>query len=131
MSDQINVPISPGELVDKITILEIKKEFIKNDNKLKNINHEYDLLMQIFTTQISKTDGISELKNKLKEINLELWKIEDDIRDCEREKSFSDTFIELARSVYFTNDRRSKVKLEINLLLNSNLVEEKSYKDYS
>tara|TARA_Y100000766_G_C18550338_1_gene432624 strand:+ start:198 stop:593 length:396 start_codon:yes stop_codon:yes gene_type:complete len=131
MSDQINVPISPGELVDKITILEIKKEFIKNDNKLKNINHEYDLLMQIYTTQISETDGISELKNKLKEINLELWKIEDDIRDCEREKSFSDTFIELARSVYFTNDRRSKVKLEINLLLNSNLVEEKSYKDYS
>jgi len=131
MSDQINVPISPGELVDKITILEIKKEFIKNDNKLKNINHEYDLLMQIYTTQISETDGISELKNKLKEINLELWKIEDDIRDCEREKSFSETFIELARSVYFTNDRRSKVKLEINLLLNSNLVEEKSYKDYS
>tara|TARA_Y100000739_G_C20456235_1_gene394652 strand:+ start:350 stop:745 length:396 start_codon:yes stop_codon:yes gene_type:complete len=131
MSDQINVPISPGELVDKITILEIKKEFIKNDNKLKNINHEYDLLMQIYTTQISETEGISELKNKLKEINLELWKIEDDIRDCEREKSFSDTFIELARSVYFTNDRRSKVKLEINLLLNSNLVEEKSYKDYS
>ena len=131
MSDQINVPISPGELVDKITILEIKKEFIKNNNKLKNINHEYDLLMQIYTTQISETEGISELKNKLKEINLELWKIEDDIRDCEREKSFSDTFIELARSVYFTNDRRSKVKLEINLLLNSNLVEEKSYKDYS
>ena len=131
MSDQINVPISPGELVDKITILEIKKEFIKNDNKLKNINHEYDLLMKIYTTQISETDGISELKNKLKEINIELWKIEDDIRDCEREKSFSDTFIELARSVYFTNDRRSKVKLEINLLLNSNLVEEKSYKDYS
>ena len=131
MSDQINIPISPGELVDKITILEIKKEFIKNDNKLKNINHEYDLLMQIYTTQISKTEGLSELKNKLKEINLELWKIEDDIRDCEREKSFSDTFIELARSVYFTNDKRSKVKLQINLLLNSNLVEEKSYKDYS
>ena len=131
MSDQINVPISPGELVDKITILEIKKEFIKNDNKLKNINLEYDLLMQIYTTQISKTEGLAELKNKLKEINLELWKIEDDIRDCEREKSFSETFIELARSVYFTNDRRSKVKLEINLLLNSNLVEEKSYKDYS
>ena len=100
-------------------------------NKLKNINNEYDLLMQIYMTQISETNGISELKNKLKEINLELWKIEDDIRDCEREKSFSDFFIELARSVYFTNDRRSKVKLEINLLLNSNLVEEKSYKDYS
>jgi len=131
MSDQINIPISPGELVDKITILEIKKEFIKNDNKLMNINHEYNLLMQIYTAQISGTEGIVELKNKLKEINLELWKIEDDIRDCEREKSFSDIFIKLARSVYFTNDKRSKVKLEINLLLNSNLVEEKSYKDYS
>ena len=131
MSDEINVPISPGELVDKITILEIKKEFIKDDSKLKNINHEYDLLMQIYSEQISKTKGVTELKNKLKEINLELWKIEDDIRDCEREKSFTDIFIELARSVYFTNDKRSKVKLEINLLMNSNLVEEKSYKDYS
>ena len=131
MSDEINVPISQGELVDKITILEIKKEFIKDDNKLKNINHEYDLLMQIYSEQISKTKGVTELKNKLKEINLELWKIEDDIRDCEREKSFTDIFIELARSVYFTNDKRSKVKLEINLLMNSNLVEEKSYKDYS
>tara|TARA_B110000014_G_C19915473_1_gene473688 strand:+ start:197 stop:592 length:396 start_codon:yes stop_codon:yes gene_type:complete len=131
MSDEINVPISPGELVDKITILEIKKEFIKDDNKLKNINHEYDLLMQIYSEQISKTKGVTELKNKLKEINLELWKIEDDIRDCEREKSFTDIFIELARSVYFTNDKRSQIKLEINLLMNSNLVEEKSYKDYS
>ena len=131
MSDEINVPISPGELVDKITILEIKKEFIKDDNKLKNINHEYDLLMQIYSEQISKTKGVTELKNKLKKINLELWKIEDDIRDCERKKSFTDIFIELARSVYFTNDKRSKVKLEINLLMNSNLVEEKSYKDYS
>ena len=131
MSDEINVPISPGELVDKITILEIKKEFIKDDNKLKNINHEYDLLMQIYSEKIAKTKGVTELKNKLKEINLELWKIEDDIRDCEREKSFTDIFIELARSVYFTNDKRSKVKLEINLLMNSNLVEEKSYKDYS
>ena len=75
--------------------------------------------MQIYSQQISKTKGVTELKNILKEINLELWKIEDDIRDCEREKSFTDIFIELARSVYFTNDKRSKVKLEINLLLNS------------
>ena len=131
MSDQINVPISPGELVDKITILEIKKEFIKNDSKLKNINHEYDLLMQIYTTQISETVGISELKNKLKEINLELWKIEDDIRDCEREKSFSDTFIELARSVYFTNDKRFEIKSKINNFYGSEIVEEKDYEDYS
>ena len=130
MSDQINVPISPGELVDKITILEIKKEFIKDDNKLKNINHEYDLLMNIFDNDISKTDGIENLKKKLKDINLALWKIEDDIRDCERDKNFNENFVELARSVYFTNDKRSKIKLEINLLLNSSLVEEKSYKDY-
>lgn len=131
MSDQINVPISPGELVDKITILEIKKEFIKENSKLKNINLEYDLLMKIYEDKVSNTEGVLELKNKLKKINLKLWKIEDDIRDCERDKSFSDIFINLARSVYFTNDDRSKIKLEINLLLNSNLVEEKSYKEYS
>ena len=130
MSDQINTPISPGELVDKITILEIKKEFIVDSNKLKNINYEYNLLMKIYNDDISKTDGVSILKTELKNINLSLWKIEDDIRDCERDKIFDNTFVELARSVYFTNDKRSKVKLEINLLLNSSLVEEKSYKDY-
>ena len=130
MSDQINTPISPGELVDKITILEIKKEFIVDGNKLKNINYEYNLLMKIYNDDISKTDGVGVLKTELKNINLSLWKIEDDIRDCERDKIFDNTFVELARSVYFTNDKRSKVKLEINLLLNSSLVEEKSYKDY-
>ena len=130
MSDQINTPISPGELVDKITILEIKKEFIVDSNKLKNINYEYNLLMKIYNDDISKTDGVDILKTELKNINLSLWKIEDDIRDCERDKIFDNTFVELARSVYFTNDKRSKVKLEINLLLNSSLVEEKSYKDY-
>ena len=130
MSDQINTPISPGELVDKITILEIKKEFIVDSNKLKNINYEYNLLMEIYNDDISKTDGVGVLKTELKNINLSLWKIEDDIRDCERDKIFDNTFVELARSVYFTNDKRSKVKLEINLLLNSSLVEEKSYKDY-
>ena len=130
MSDQINTPISPGELVDKITILEIKKEFIIDSNKLKNINYEYNLLMQIYNDGVSKTDGVDVLKTKLKNINLSLWKIEDDIRDCERDKIFDNTFVELARSVYFTNDKRSKIKLEINLLLNSSLVEEKSYKDY-
>jgi hypothetical protein len=130
MSDLINVPISPGELVDKITILEIKKEFIDDINKLKNINNEYELLMQIYSNDVSKTDGVDSLKSKLKNINLSLWKIEDDIRDCERDKIFKERFVQLARDVYFTNDKRSKVKLEINLLLNSSLVEEKSYKDY-
>ena len=98
MSDQINVPISPGELVDKITILEIKKKFIKDDNKLKNINHEYNLLMKIYEDQISINNGVNELKNKLKEINLELWKIEDEIRDCERDKSFSNVACLLIKS---------------------------------
>ena len=130
MLDQINVPISPGELVDKITILEIKKEFIDDINKLKNINNEYELLMQIYSNDVSKTDGVDSLKSKLKNINLSLWKIEDDIRDCERDKIFKERFVQLARDVYFTNDKRSKVKLEINLLLNSTLLEEKSYKDY-
>jgi len=130
MSDQINVPISPGELIDKITILEIKKKFIQDINKLNNINHEYDLLMKIYNDYISKVDGVEILKRKLKDINLTLWKIEDDIRDCERDKKFNEKFVELARSVYFTNDKRSKIKLEINVLLNSSLVEEKSYKDY-
>jgi hypothetical protein len=130
MSDQINVPISPGELVDKITILEIKKEFIDDIKKQKNINHEYNLLMQIYNDNVSQTGGVESLKSDLKKINLSLWKIEDDIRDCERDKIFNDAFVELARSVYFTNDKRSKIKLEINLLLNSSLVEEKSYKDY-
>ena len=86
--------------------------------------------MKIYNDDISKTDGVSILKTELKNINLSLWKIEDDIRDCERDKIFDNTFVQLARSVYFTNDKRSKVKLEINLLLNSSLVEEKSYKDY-
>ena len=130
MSDQINVSISPGELIDKITILEIKKKFIQDINKLNNINHEYDLLMKIYNDYISKVDGVEILKRKLKDINLTLWKIEDDIRDCERDKKFNEKFVELARSVYFTNDKRSKIKLEINVLLNSSLVEEKSYKDY-
>ena len=130
MSDQINVPISPGELIDKITILEIKKKFIQDINKLNNINHEYDVLMKIYNDDISKVDGVEILKSKLKDINLTLWKIEDDIRDSERDKKFHKKFIELARSVYFTNDKRSKIKLEINVLLNSSLVEEKSYKDY-
>ena len=92
--------------------------------KYKNI---YAFLILTFLYSIVS----AEIEEMTPERVLELWKIEDDIRDCEREKSFTDIFIELARSVYFTNDKRSKVKLEINLLMNSNLVEEKSYKDYS
>tara|TARA_B100000686_G_scaffold131581_1_gene138554 strand:+ start:1968 stop:2360 length:393 start_codon:yes stop_codon:yes gene_type:complete len=130
MNNQILVPVSPGEVIDKITILEIKKEFILDKDKLVNINHEFNLLMDIFNSNFSDVQGINELKSELKEINLALWKIEDDIRDCERNKKFDQVFIDLARSVYITNDKRSKVKMNINLLLNSDLIEEKSYKDY-
>ena len=86
--------------------------------------------MDVFNLNFSDVQGINELKSKLKEINLALWKIEDDIRDCERNKKFDKIFIDLARAVYITNDQRSNVKMEINLLLNSDLIEEKSYKDY-
>ncbi len=130
MNNQILVPVSPGEMIDKITILEIKREFILDKDKLVNINREFNLLMDIFNSNFSDVQGINELKNQLKEINLVLWKIEDDIRDCERSNKFDQIFIDLARSVYITNDKRSKVKMKINLLLNSDLIEEKSYKDY-
>ena len=130
MENQILVPVSPGEVIDKITILEIKRNFIKIDSKLININHEYVLLMDIYNSNFREVDGVEDLKEKLKNINLALWNIEDDIRDCERDKIFDEKFIKLARSVYVTNDQRSKVKMQINLLLNSDLIEEKSYKDY-
>ena len=86
--------------------------------------------MNIFNLNFKSIEGIEDLKIRLKKINLDLWNIEDDIRDCERDKIFDENFIKLARSVYITNDQRSKVKMEINLLLNSDLIEEKSYKDY-
>ena len=104
--------------------------FFRNGQKSLQLHLHLDFLKKTLAQYVEQEE-IQTYLDKLNDINSKLWKIEDDIRDCEREKSFSDTFIELARSVYFTNDRRSKVKLEINLLLNSNLVEEKSYKDYS
>ena len=130
MNDQINIPISPGEVIDKITILEIKKDFIDDKAKLLNVNNEYELLIGIYIQKLKSVDGIEKLKDQLKNINLSLWKIEDDIRECERHRRFDQTFIDLARSVYVTNDERSKIKKKINILLNSNLIEEKFYKDY-
>ena len=130
MNDQINIPISPGEVIDKITILEIKKDFIDDKIKLSNVNNEYELLIGIYIQKLKSVDGIEKLKEKLKAINLSLWEIEDNIRECERHRRFDQTFIDLARSVYVTNDERSKIKKKINILLNSNLIEEKFYKDY-
>lgn len=127
----INTPISVGELLDKITILEIKSEKIKDEDKLKNINHELSLLTEIWSKGGFEGDEMNALRADLKAVNLSLWGIEDDIRIKEKDKAFDDAFIALARSVYFENDKRAKVKKDINLLTGSELVEEKSYQDYT
>lgn len=128
----IQAPISLGELIDKITILEIKAVHIGDAAKLKNVTHELNILndkVDELLEAAGKTK-LAPLKQSLKDINQELWVIEDDIRDCERDKDFSDKFIQLARAVYFTNDKRAAVKKDINLAFGSELIEEKSYKNY-
>lgn len=125
----INTPVSLGELVDKISILHIKNINIKDDEKLKLIREELELLNQTLNKHIKKND-IQNFLDSLIEINSKLWVIEDDIRDCERNKKFDQTFIDLARSVYFTNDKRSEVKLEINKKFGSKIIEVKSYEEY-
>jgi hypothetical protein len=125
----INTPVSLGELVDKISILHIKNINIKNDEKLKLIREELELLNQTLNKHIKNND-IQNYLDSLIEINSRLWVIEDDIRDCERNKKFDQTFIDLARSVYFTNDKRSEVKLEINKKFGSKIIEVKSYEEY-
>ncbi|MBI60781.1 hypothetical protein CL657_06165 [bacterium] len=126
----ISIPISPGELLDKLTILEIKLERIKDKKKLTNISYEYDSLKTIVQHDISQSSKLDALYQELKLINGKLWEIEDDIRDCERDQDFSDTFVQLARSVYITNDKRASLKKDINIYLGSQLVEEKSYQAY-
>ena len=125
----INTPVSLGELVDKISILHIKNINIKDDEKLKLIKEELELLNQTLNKHIKKND-IQNYLDSLIEINSKLWVIEDDIRDCERNKKFDQIFIDLARSVYFTNDKRSEVKLEINKKFGSKIIEVKSYEEY-
>ena len=127
----MKVEVSNGELLDKISILELKLLKIEDKDKLINIQHEFDTLNPLCVELFEKFGG--ELQNhylELAKINGQLWDIEDWIRDCEREKRFDEEFIQLARSVYVTNDRRSEVKKIINILTGSGLVEEKSYKDY-
>ena len=125
----INTPVSLGELVDKISILHIKNINIKDNEKLKLIREELELLNQTLNKHIKNND-IQNYLDSLIEINSRLWVIEDDIRDCERNKKFDQTFIDLARSVYFTNDKRSEVKLEINEKFGSKIIEVKSYEEY-
>ena len=125
----INTPISLGELVDKISILMIKKKNISDSIKLQHVNKELEFLQKTLKKYISE-DKINEFLIKLVNINSKLWDIEDDIRECERKKLFDQTFIDLARSVYFTNDERAKVKNDINKTFGSELVEVKSYEEY-
>jgi len=129
--ENIRVPVSPGEVLDKITILEIKSERMSDPDKLANVRVELDLLQSTWSNAVQEDDVIRDLHAQLKEINEKLWEIEDDIRDKERMKEFDERFIELARSVYFTNDRRSQVKKALNLHLGSQIIEEKSYQDYT
>ncbi|RPG63253.1 MAG: hypothetical protein CBD98_001050 [Flavobacteriaceae bacterium TMED238] len=123
---KIKANISIGELVDKITILEIKSIKIENKEKLKNVQHELKILNRILK-KLNITEDIYKTKNELYKINLEMWEIEDKIRIFEKENKFDSEFIELARNVYKTNDNRSRVKKKLNLLLSSDLIEEKEY----
>lgn len=126
----VNVEISIGEFFDKVTILEIKRERIQDADKLKNINNELDALNALLEQLPFSRDQVVDEVGELKAINEKLWVIEDDIRDKEAAKSFDQEFIELARSVYITNDRRSDVKRDINIKLGSSFIEEKSYEQY-
>ena len=125
----ISTPVSLGELVDKISILNIKNKNIKDHEKLKLIREELKLLTITLDGHLKKND-IQEFLDALIKINSELWIIEDEIRDCERSKKFDEKFISLARSVYITNDKRSEIKLDINKKFGSEIVEVKSYEEY-
>ena len=127
---QLLTPVSPGELIDKLTILDITAERIDDARKLGNVRHERDLLEQVWRDSQLETEEIVRLRAQLKAINEQLWEIEDAIRDEERAGRFGERFIELARAVYVTNDERAAVKKAINEALGSRIVEEKSYRDY-
>jgi len=122
--------ISAGELLDKISILEIKLEKIKNKANQEKINKEYKILKKVQNSSIEVTEKLKTLFKKIKEVNQNLWDIEDKLRFCEKNKDFGKNFIELARGVYFNNDKRSKIKSEINKTLGSNIKEIKQYVDY-
>ena len=128
--DIIHVPVSPGEVLDKITILEIKSERIKDADKLVNVKRELELLQAAWQKFVHEDEAVQRIHAKLKSINEDLWEIEDDIRDKERAREFDQVFIGLARSVYVTNDQRANAKKELNVYLGSEIVEEKSYQDY-
>jgi hypothetical protein len=126
----ILVPISIGELIDKLTILQIKMKMIKDSNKLKNVSEELTQLTQVFADNIGNNlndDGLMDLRYRLYDVNQELWHIEDFKRACERDQNFGEEFVQAARQVYLKNDLRANIKREINRLTGSTIVEEKSY----
>ena len=128
--NKILVEVSVGELLDKISILEIKKEKISNPDNLKFINNEYDILKNQFNKNVKVDDKLNELLKSLKEINGKLWIIEDDKRMCEKNSDFGEKFIKLSRNIHFLNDSRSKIKLEINNHTGSKIKEIKEYTAY-
>ena len=128
--EKILSEISAGELLDKISILEIKLEKIKNKVNQEKINKEYKILKKVQNSSIEVTEKLKTLFKKIKEVNQNLWDIEDKLRFCEKNKDFGKNFIELARGVYFNNDKRSKIKSEINKILMSNIKEVKEYVQY-
>ena len=129
-SKKILSEISAGELLDKISILEIKREKIKDKNSLDEINKEYKMLMSAQNSSIEFNNKVEQLFKEIKKINTNLWDIEDKLRICEKNKDFGKNFTELARAVYLNNDKRSKIKLEINKTLGSNIKEIKQYVNY-
>ena len=128
--NKILVEVSVGELLDKISILEIKKEKIKDNSKLKFIDDEYNVLKEQLKNNVKNDEKLNKLFLSLKEINSKLWVIEDDKRMCEKNSDFGEKFIELSRNIHFLNDKRAKIKLEINQLTGSKIREVKEYTDY-
>ena len=128
--NKIIVEVSVGELLDKISILEIKKEKIKDPEKLKFVSNEHSILKDQFKKNVKSDEKLEKLFKELKEINAKLWIIEDDKRDCEKNKDFGEKFIKLSRDVHFLNDDRAKIKLEMNNHTGSSIKEIKEYTSY-
>jgi len=129
-SKKILSEISAGELLDKISILEIKLEKVKGKTNQEEINKEYKILKEVQNSSIKVSEKLKVLFKEIKEVNLILWNVEDKLRICEKNKDFGQSFIKLARDVYLNNDKRSKIKSEINKILGSNIKEIKQYVDY-
>jgi Family of unknown function (DUF6165) len=130
MSNGIKIEVSPGELIDRLTILEIKLDRIHDAQKRRNVETEHAVVRAAYEAHVPAAEMLGPLVDELREVNLRLWTIEDDIRACERRQEFGAAFVALARSVYLSNDRRAELKRDINALLGAKLREEKSYGPY-